>query len=404
MNDKFTAIVKDLKKRNTDTKQRYDNLTDQQALVKSMDAVQNAVIKSMGVLVDTLIQDTLKTKVINMPELSINATGDIVNATKLVEQAVKEKNLDITPLVAQIQAVVGALDKLPTEYPSFPEMPTEMAVNNLNVITGELQKLSAEVRKLKLDPKIDVKTPEIKLDISKEIKSLEKAIKAIKPAKATDNKSLEQSVKAVENAIKSIQFPVPNFRTEAIVDAIENISIEVDNVSVGNVGLKNIADAQINPATEEGLGDIVTAINNITVPAPVGGATETKQDDIITELKAIEANQLPDGHNVTIGNASIPVTGTFFQATQPISATALPLPTGASTSAKQDNQIDELEKIRGFDIPVYDAITVSYPNTTTEVFEYRTGGVSGTIHTEVTVIYTTTSKEFISSVELNNAP
>lgn len=36
------------------------------------------------------------------------------------------------------------------------------------------------------------------------------------------------------------------------------------------------------------------------------------------------------GH-VTIDNVSIPVTGTFWQATQPISAVALPLPAGAAT-------------------------------------------------------------------------
>lgn len=38
---------------------------------------------------------------------------------------------------------------------------------------------------------------------------------------------------------------------------------------------------------------------------------------------------------VFIANTSIAVTGTFFQATQPISAASLPLPTGAATSANQ---------------------------------------------------------------------
>lgn len=39
----------------------------------------------------------------------------------------------------------------------------------------------------------------------------------------------------------------------------------------------------------------------------------------------------PVSGTVTVGNASIAVTGTFFQATQPISAASLPLPAGAST-------------------------------------------------------------------------
>jgi len=39
--------------------------------------------------------------------------------------------------------------------------------------------------------------------------------------------------------------------------------------------------------------------------------------------------------NVNVTNASIPVTGTFWQTTQPISAASLPLPSGAATSANQ---------------------------------------------------------------------
>lgn len=52
---------------------------------------------------------------------------------------------------------------------------------------------------------------------------------------------------------------------------------------------------------------------------------------------ATSAKQLPDGHNVVVTSApTTAVTGTFFQATQPVSAASLPLPTGAATGAKQD--------------------------------------------------------------------
>lgn len=49
----------------------------------------------------------------------------------------------------------------------------------------------------------------------------------------------------------------------------------------------------------------------------------------------ITANAGTGTMNVSVQNASIPVTGTFYQATQPISAASLPLPSGAATSAKQ---------------------------------------------------------------------
>lgn len=48
----------------------------------------------------------------------------------------------------------------------------------------------------------------------------------------------------------------------------------------GNVGVLNAADARINPATTEGQADIVAAINSITVPAPVGAATEATLDNL----------------------------------------------------------------------------------------------------------------------------
>jgi hypothetical protein len=46
----------------------------------------------------------------------------------------------------------------------------------------------------------------------------------------------------------------------------------------------------------------------------------------------------------------------------------------------------------------YDAITATYPNSVTEVYAYRSGGITGTIKASVTVVYTTSSKEDILSV------
>lgn len=75
-------------------------------------------------------------------------------------------------------------------------------------------------------------------------------------------------------------------------------------------------------------------ISAATLPLPTGAATS--------------ALQLPNSHDVTVDNAagvsavniqdggnSLTVDGTFFQATQPVSAASLPLPTGASTLAGQ---------------------------------------------------------------------
>jgi hypothetical protein len=108
----------------------------------------------------------------------------------------------------------------------------------------------------------------------------------------------------------------------------------VKRVSVFNDGV------QVNAATEEGIQDVVTAIGTITVPPPVGGATEAKQD------------------------------------------------TGNTT----------LEKIMGFDIPKYTQILATYPDTSTEVYTYKNGAATvGTI----TVVYSdAVTKQIITSVTL----
>ena len=66
-----------------------------------------------------------------------------------------------------------------------------------------------------------------------------------------------------------------------------------------------------------------------TVTANQGGAPWTmKPDGTSWALTGTSAN-------VNVTNASVAVTGTFWQATQPISAASLPLPSGAATSANQ---------------------------------------------------------------------
>jgi len=47
---------------------------------------------------------------------------------------------------------------------------------------------------------------------------------------------------------------------------------------------------------------------------------------------------------------------------------------------------------------VYDSIVATYPDTVTEVYTYKTGGASGTTVATITVIYTTATKDVLTSV------
>jgi hypothetical protein len=132
-------------------------------------------------------------------------------------------------------------------------------------------------------------------------------------------------------------------------------------VTATQVSTKNALDVNVVQTVGGGGGTVelgatsLAALENITIDAIIG-EVEIKNDSgspvpvSVSSLPlptgaATAANQLPDGHNVTVDNASIAVTGTFFQATQPVSAASLPLPTGAATAANQATEIASLASI-----------------------------------------------------------
>jgi hypothetical protein len=47
----------------------------------------------------------------------------------------------------------------------------------------------------------------------------------------------------------------------------------------------------------------------------------------------------------------------------------------------------------------YDAVTVTYPDTVTEVFTFRSGGIAGAVEAIITLIYTDATKADLESVE-----
>jgi hypothetical protein len=75
-----------------------------------------------------------------------------------------------------------------------------------------------------------------------------------------------------------------------------------------------------------------------TVTADLGATDNAVLDSIASTLTTIESNQLSDSHNVTVDNASIAVTGSFYQATQPVSGTVT-----ANLSATDNGVLDQIE-------------------------------------------------------------
>jgi hypothetical protein len=107
-------------------------------------------------------------------------------------------------------------------------------------------------------------------------------------------------------------------------------------------------------------------VSAASLPLPAGAATAAKQP-------ALGVAGTPATDVITVQGAAagtgLPVTGTFFQATQPVSAAALPLPAGAATAAKQP-------ALGTAGTPATDVITVQGSSTGTAQAMTNGGGTS----------------------------
>jgi hypothetical protein len=93
------------------------------------------------------------------------------------------------------------------------------------------------------------------------------------------------------------------------------------------------------PSTQTITGVVTTndggaAITGATMPTG-GSGLAGWLSAIWTKLSGTLAVSWTGSPNVTVANSSMAVTGTFYPATQPVSAASLPLPTGAATAANQ---------------------------------------------------------------------
>lgn len=117
-------------------------------------------------------------------------------------------------------------------------------------------------------------------------------------------------------------------------------------------------DATTAPISLTADGAVRTDSSNTTqpmsatsLPLPTGAATSTLQSTANTSLASIDGKITSCNTGaVVIASGSVSVSaGTVsvsnFPATQPISATALPLPTGAATSANQTSELTKLDTL-----------------------------------------------------------
>lgn len=146
----------------------------------------------------------------------------------------------------------------------------------------------------------------------------------------------------------------------------------------------------------------LTALNaKVTAVDTTGKATEAKQDDIITQVTAINSNTSDVSTETTLSALNAKVTAVD---TGNVTVSSSVLPTGASTSANQttanaslsniEADIDALNaRLAGNLVPeTFDYVAVTYVaagNGTGEIetVTYRTGGAAGSVVATLTLAY-----------------
>lgn len=206
----------------------------------------------------------------------------------LVVSNIEEAKVDISEAVEILKAIRDKEERevVIPEYPAFPEQKEV----DLSPVIKALEKIA------KLIPKL---TKEEKLDYTSNFSEILEEIKRDK------SKEWEPILKCLEK-IEEKELPLFEIPQELIKDG--RILVNVDKVGGGgpsNVYLKNgDGTVTINPATEEGQASIVDAIEGITIPAPVGGATEATLEEVKVNTDVLGAETDTSKDNTQDGTLS----------------------------------------------------------------------------------------------------
>jgi hypothetical protein len=259
----------------------------------------------------------------------------LVNMAKDIKAGIKVTNPASTVRVNNIKDIelsksfsVDNWDEMPkfpeinipeVKIPEYPKFPSSIAVDNF----PSKFDINNFPKQFKVSNLSDIKIPEVKIPEFPENISVDNL----------DEIYFPESIKVSnlnEIIIPEIEFPkrmkvdvvsgmeIPNFPKVMDVNILGGISIDASDIQIGAVEIKNSTDDTRATVGANGLYVDVRAS-----ALPTGAATS--------------ANQLPDGHNVTVDNVSIAVTGSFYQATQPVSLASVPshAVTNAGTFATQ---------------------------------------------------------------------
>ncbi len=374
--DQFKKVQQDKSSAALSNKQRTE---DQLMALQT----QETIIKSINYLVEYLDKKVTKTVVTN--QLHSIGTPDALKVEKAVESLHStlktHKDTDLTPLTKVMGELLSEAKKIPKELPKQKDQQfvdyskqlksLEDAVKAVQKVVKE-QKLIAEAPIVNVpETNVNVDAPDLK-PLQQGFKDVVKAVRGVViPEYKTDNKEVEKLLKKSNKLLKElVDKPVSKgggggqawtaVNTAGIPMPL-NLDVDGNLLTAGGGGggngaILDGADSAIkatvkdltnsNPLTTalvDANGDQITSF---------GGGTQYTEGD--TDASFTGTMGLVEG----AANAAVTLKQPTTPAdTQPISASALPLPTGAATAANQQTDALTDTQLRATAVPVSGTVT-----------------------------------------------
>lgn len=203
-------------------------------------------------------------------------------------------------------------------FPEIPEFPSEISITNLPDVQ-KVEVLNFPENKapvVNISPQVvNVEAPVVNVNQEEVVDEL------VKIATLLSREEERQEVSG-QTRIADQEGSIIDFK-----DLFKKLGEQIGSIRSGGSSvskyLLNQLGVVVNPATQEGQDSIVTAIENITIPAAKGGATELMQDNIESTLNEILSSIRAIAHakgvaadlRVTLLGGTTAVTGTLTAVT-----------------------------------------------------------------------------------------
>lgn len=332
--DRLKAI-NDLKESKTLDSKRHSDM--QMAHLKT----QETILEVFRSFADYLDKRISKTEVVN--QLKSIDTPDALKVAAAVDDlhsTIKtHENTDLSEVTGIMQSLLAEAKQIPKSYPEIPETKVIDYTEQFSALAKAVKAVEKVVQNQKLVAEAPiVNVPETSIDIQ-----------------APDFKPLEKGHRDIVKAVQAIIIPETNLDTSPVEKLLKKTNKLLDGILEKPVGGRGggssratpYQDSNGTPAFVELIAGKVPVDAEISIPpitvdppfkldpsAPLESGKYAHVDaqgdlqvDIVSSAlptgAATAAKQLPDNHNVIVTSApTTAVTGTFFQATQPVSIAA----------------------------------------------------------------------------------